>query len=270
MPNDPLLWPPHRLGISSWVWGSDYYNGRFSLLDFPTRAATHHISLLECNDFMLPPPRFSRIARPLHHLIPHANPELWRYRRATLKQLKHEIDRHQQTCLCWTMNTDFSRFGLAKWANRYYQSWGRQAVEILGAQRLRIIAGGANDAQLTPQTATTMARFIREMLDQTTLEMIVFENHWGLSTNIIQHMTLYTAVRQQLNPADQSKFWLCLDPQNIPNEIDKQQAWQQMAGYTRHVHIKNGTAEFTDFLTQIAYQNMVVIEDAQLLSSLPS
>ena len=53
-----------------------YYAGAWSLLNLPADAASVGIPAIECNDFMLPPPRFSRVRRPLLSLAPGAPGEL--------------------------------------------------------------------------------------------------------------------------------------------------------------------------------------------------
>jgi len=61
------------LAVSSWCWHAEYYAGSWSLLDLPEAAVSAGVSAIECNDFMLPPPR---LRRPLLSLLPGAPPEL--------------------------------------------------------------------------------------------------------------------------------------------------------------------------------------------------
>ena len=60
------------LAAGAWCWHDDYYAGRWSLLDQPAGAASAGLTAIECNDFMLPPPRLSRLRRPLLRLLPGA------------------------------------------------------------------------------------------------------------------------------------------------------------------------------------------------------
>jgi len=85
-----------QLGVSSWSWHEPYYAGRWSLLDLPDGAHQAGLSLIEANDFMLPPPRFSRVRQPLWRLLPGAPPELWRYSWVSLEQLKHNSMSHSE------------------------------------------------------------------------------------------------------------------------------------------------------------------------------
>lgn len=96
------------LAVSSWCWHAEYYAGSWSLLDLPKAAASAGVSAIECNDFMLPPPRLSRLRRPLLSLLPGAPPELWRYSRETLRQLSARAQANRTKILAWTINSDFT------------------------------------------------------------------------------------------------------------------------------------------------------------------
>ncbi|NET74130.1 MAG: hypothetical protein F6K62_25345, partial [Sphaerospermopsis sp. SIO1G2] len=190
--------PLEKLAIGSWVWGTDYYHGRFSLLDLPRQAAELGFQQIECNDFILPPPRLSRVTRPFYSLLPYANPDLWRYRSATLRTLKNELETHQKTCLCWAMNTDFAQPVLGQLASRLYWWWGARAVELLQPRMVRIIAGGDQKTVLNNHIVKRMAACVRYFLQRPSVQHVVLENHWGLSSTIDQHLQLYAQVNDQL------------------------------------------------------------------------
>ena len=140
--------PNNRLAVSSWCWGSDFYAGKFTLLDMPAKAHKLAIQHLELNDFMLPVPRFSRVAQPIYQQLSNHQNEVWRYRTRTLKALKNQLDENQQRCICWTMNTDFCSDDKMWFGRPVYWGWGIQAVRILQPNYLRIILGG--DEQIKP------------------------------------------------------------------------------------------------------------------------
>ncbi|MCB8960451.1 MAG: sugar phosphate isomerase/epimerase [Ardenticatenales bacterium] len=232
----PAGLPPDRLAISSWCWAADYYAGRFSLLDMPARAALLGVSLLELNDFMLPPPRFSRVVRPLFRLLPYGNSELWRYRQLTLLRLRDELAAHGQQCLCWTLNTDFS-LPPAGWPAQWlYWRWGVKAARTVGARLLRIILGGSDGALAGPVVGARLNRFLRYALDRFDGQ-IVLENHWGMSQDWAQHRAVFQTARAALPAADRPRFGLCLDPVNFP-PADRPTAWAQLATDATHVHLK--------------------------------
>jgi hypothetical protein len=232
----PAGLPPNRLALSSWCWAADYYAGRFSLLDMPARAAPLGVSLLELNDFMLPPPRFSRVVRPLFRCLPYANPELWRYRQLTLLRLRDELAAHGQHCLCWTLNTDFS-LPRAGWPAQWlYWHWGLLAARTVVARLLRIILGGSDGAAAGPVVGARLNRFLRYALARFDGQ-IVLENHWGLSQDWTQHQAIFQAARAALPAADRPRFGLCLDPVNFP-PTDRPTAWAQLAPHAAHVHLK--------------------------------
>ena len=56
------------LAASSWCWHEPYYAGSWSLLDLPASAKAAGLTAIECNDFMMPPPRLSRLRQPLLRL----------------------------------------------------------------------------------------------------------------------------------------------------------------------------------------------------------
>lgn len=276
----PLLdhLPRDRLAVSSWCWASDFYAGRFSLLDLPERAAAAGLHLVEANDFMLPPPRFSRLVQPLTRFVPKVNQELWRYRRQTLEQLKTALDRQGVRCLCWTINSDFSAELSGRLGRFLYRRLGLMAAEILEAKRLRINAGGHPQSEnAAPLTAVVgrMTRFVEAALRRLPELAVVFENHWGMSSDIEIHVDLFRQVRARLSPAYQPRFALCLDPANIAS-ADPRPLWELMAPLASHIHLKKrverqevdlpGLLELIDTAHQGSFDGFYVIEGEDLLS----
>lgn len=86
------------VAISSWCWHAHYHAGRFSLIDAPRAAARLGFRHIELNDFMLPPPRLSRLRRPLLRLLG-APATLWRYDIDVLRRVQQELTATQVACL---------------------------------------------------------------------------------------------------------------------------------------------------------------------------
>lgn len=271
--------PPRQLAVSSWCWAADFYAGRFSLLDLPVRAAAAGFQLVEANDFMLPPPRFSRVIQPLTRMIPRVNPELWRYQRQTLVRFKHLLDQAEVQCVCWTLNSDFSEELSGPIGRSLYEWWGLSACDILSVSRLRIIAGGGSsevDQWSLEKVVERMSRFVKRGLDRLPDLTIVFENHWGLSTDIDTHLAIFRKVRDRLPDAIKSRFALCLDPTNLDSP-DPQPLWEKMAPDATHIHLKvRGERQPIDLPALIelinnahrgSFNGVYVVEGQELLRS---
>jgi sugar phosphate isomerase/epimerase len=251
--------------ISSWCWARDYYAGIFHLHHTPAKVAALGYNQVELNDFMLPPPRFSRIIRPLLQAIPTLPPDLWRYRIASLRQLREELDRHAVQCVCWTLNTDFTK---PLWSQRLYWQWGIRAANVVGASKIRIILGGKATTDFThhaPRITQNCRHFIQQCHKIAPHLDIVLENHWGISTDIEQHMAIFLAVREQLTPVQQAKFGLCLDPVNMPASAHRPTNWQTMLPHTTHLHLKPSlsapeTATLWQQVAQADYDGSIVFE----------
>lgn len=267
-----------RLAISSWCWGSDFYAGRFSLLDMPERVAKHQIKNVELNDFMLPVPRFSRVAQPIYQRLCRQNQEVWRYRASTLNAIKQKLDQNGQSCICWTLNTDFTVDDVAWFGSPVYVRWGIQAAGILEADYLRIILGGektideSQDEQIAARTVTA----VRTMLKRLPNASIILENHWGVGTNIGRMMKIFLKVRSELTDPEQARFGICLDPVNMSGEDSKEleDQWDLMLPYAQHAHLKLSRHSgepialdrFVQKLQRAGYSGHFVIEDPHLLN----
>lgn len=246
-----------QLAVSSWSWHEPYYAGRWSLLDLPDGARQAGLSLIEANDFMLPPPRFSRVRRPLWRLLPGASPELWRYSWRSLEQLKHRAMRHsehgqeigsirkgnaaatQTPVLCWTINSDFAVPGWAWPVQQHYLRWGIAAARHLQAPLLRLNLGGQPDtpASLDNQIVSRLVKFVQASQRGVPGLTLTVENHWGLSTDIDRHLRLVAQAKSQLPVGMQDRLGCCFDPGNMP-EGDRERWWRGLAAAANHFHFK--------------------------------
>lgn len=231
---------PFTLAVSSWSWSEAYYAGRWSLLDLPASAAGVGLSLLECNDFMLPPPRLSRLRQPLLSLLPGAPPELWRYSRAGLRQLQANAQAHQATILAWTINSDFTVSAHHWPAQRLYLWRGLMAARMLSTSLLRVNLGGAPE---TPRRrdgliARRLAHFVRAGQRYFPGLTITLENHWGVSTDIDRHLHIFDAVLERLEPALRPYFGCCFDPANMPAGEERPRWRRELAARANHYHLK--------------------------------
>jgi len=232
------------LAVSSWSWHAAYYAGRWSLLDLPEAAVTAGLSLIEANDFMLPPPRFSRLRQPLLRLLPGAPPELWRYSRASLRQLKVRAQAHEVTILAWTINSDFTA-PRAHWPMQQLYLWrGLSAARQLGVTLLRINLGGSPEtaADRDELIARRLAQFVRTSQQRLPGLAVTLENHWGVSTDIDRHLQIFDAARAQLDAARRPYFGCCFDPANMPESDQRPRWWRELAARANHFHLK--TARF--------------------------
>ena len=255
--------PESRLAISSWAFAEAYYRSEFSLLDLPGAAAERGFRLVEMNDFMLPPPPYSRVVRPLFKLLPQVNAELWRYRQTTLRELKRRLTANEVACLCWTINSDFAGPAGTSLAQRLYWQRGLEAAILLAARKLRIILGGADGGQPAVHTVPQLSRFVRMALacfDGT----LVLENHWGVSSDIDVMLAIFHDVRSRLSAAEQARFWLCLDPDNM-HEMDRPAQWAKMAPWAGHVHLKGAPPpELMSLLLAADYDGYYCLETLPL------
>lgn len=225
----------NALAAGAWCWHNDYYSGRWSLLDQPAGAAAAGLAAIECNDFMLPPPRLSRVRRPLLALLPGAPPELWRYSRATLRQLMANARSHGVRIQAWAINSDLTVSGRSWPAQRLYLRRGLAAARLLDAPLLRVILGGR------PETPAGRDRVIVQRLAslvQASPAAVTLENHWGVSTDIRRHLEIFDAAAALL-PADlRARFGCCFDPGNVPEGPERPRWWRELARRANHFHLK--------------------------------
>jgi sugar phosphate isomerase/epimerase len=267
---------PDRLAVSSWCFHAAYYSGSWSLLDLPEAAASAGLSAIECNDFMLPPPRLSRLRRPLLSLLPGAPPELWRYSRATLRQLSVNSRANQTKIIAWTTNSDFTVPAHHWPTQQLYLRRGLAAARLLQAPLMRLNLGGK------PETASDrdrivvrrLTKFATHCLSSYPALNLTVENHWGVSTDIDRHLTVFDQVADSLPVPLRSRFGCCFDPANMSANPNRDRWWRGLAARANHFHLKtkkfNAVGEETslphpylfDLLCQAGYQGSVTIEFA--------
>ncbi len=227
-----------RLAVSSWCWHEAYYAGRWSLLELPSAASRLDFRSIEANDFMAPPPRFSRVRRPLLRLLPGAPVEFWRYDRRTLEALRRAARRSQVRLLAWTLNSDFA---IAAWrwpAQWIYLRQGVLAARTLQARLLRITLGGSSDtpAALDGLIQKRLLQFLKVAFRLYPGLHVTLENHWGVSADIQRHLRLFDAVKAALPEAGRSQFGGCFDPGNTP--LAARDQWPALAERANHYHFK--------------------------------
>ncbi len=228
-----------EVAVSSWSWHEPYYQGRWSLLDLCRSATGLGISLIECNDFMLPPPRYSRIRRPLLSLLPGATPELWRYSRASFDRLQQAAHTHGATILAWAINSDFAVPAHHWPAQQLYLRLGLLACKRVGARLLRLNLGGrSGEPESTDEVVVQrLARFVKISQQRYPGLIITVENHWGLSTDPDRHLRLLARTHNLLAPSLQAFFGACFDPGNLPRG-DRRRWWKGLARLANHYHFK--------------------------------
>jgi sugar phosphate isomerase/epimerase len=240
------------LAASSWSWHAPYYAGRWSLWNLPAGARALGLDAIEANDFMLPPPRLSRLRRPLLALLPGAPPELWRYSRASLERLRVLVAEQGTELLAWTINSDFTVPAWQWPAQRLYLARGLAAARQLGVRLLRVNLGGSVETPATrdPLIATRLATFVRRSQSSSSGPAITLENHWGVSSDIDRHLRIFDSARAQLAAGEQARLGCCFDPSNMAvaqgaaGEAQRERWWQALAERANHFHLK--TAAFDE------------------------
>jgi sugar phosphate isomerase/epimerase len=234
------------LAVSSWSWHAPYYAAGWSLSDLPPSAQAAGIAAIEANDFMLPPPRLSRLRRPLLELLPGAPPELWRYSRASLARLQALAAAHETELLAWTINSDFT-VPAGQWpAQRLYLARGLAAARQLGVRLLRVNLGGSPEppAARDQTIAARLASFVRRSQAGDSAPAITLENHWGVSSDIDRHLAIFDAARDQLPPSLQARFGCCFDPSNMAvvagpeGQAQRERWWRALVERANHFHLK--------------------------------
>lgn len=192
---------------------------------------------------MLPPPRFSRIRRPLLALLPGAPPELWRYSRATLRQLRANARDSNCAVLAWTINSDFSVPAVQWPLQRLYLACGLAAAHTLRVSLLRVNLGGSVQTPYKRDGVIMrrLAEFVRYSQQCYPGISITVDNHWGISTNIDRHIRIVDDVFARLEPALRTRFGCCFDPANMPQGKERRRWWRELAKRANHYHLKTST-----------------------------
>jgi sugar phosphate isomerase/epimerase len=257
------------LAAGAWCWHDDYYAGRWSLLDQPAGAAAAGLAAIECNDFMLPPPRLSRVRQRLLDLLPGAPPELWRYSRATLHRLQNNAQANGVHILAWAINSDFTVAGHHWPAQRLYLRRGIAAARLLAAPLLRVTLGGCAE---TPRSRDALIVRRLAALVQASPTPVTLENHWGVSADIERHVQIFDAVAATLPSGLRARFGCCFDPGNLPEGPQRPHWWRMLAHRANHFHLKTTAFDATgdevhlsyatifDLLAEVGYGGPVTVE----------
>jgi len=223
------------LAAGAWCWHDAYYAGRWSLLDQPAGAQAAGLAAIECNDFMLPPPRLSRVRQPLIGLLPGAPPELWRYSRASLRQLQANAQAQGVQILTWAINSDLTVTGSAWPAQQLYLRRRLAAARQLATPLLRVTLGGSTE---TPQALDGQIAQRLAALAQASPCPVTLENHWGLSGEIERHLAIFDAARAALPVGAHARLGCCFDPGNVPEGPQQARWWAELARRANHFHLK--------------------------------
>lgn len=253
-------WP---LAVSSWCWHQPFYfEPTFTLFDVPAQAAAAGIHQVELNDFMLPPPRFSRVREWWRPFFPGYPAAWWHYTAGNIGRLKEGLDMAGVRCICWTLDTDLT-VADREWRKqkRYIQD-GVWAVKLLGADKVRLTVGGEVDAPaVIDQRVVVRLGEIAQCYPE--IDFVV-ENHGGLTADIGRLL----AIMGQL---PQKNMGICFDPGNVPLE-QWEEMWPQLAAVATHFHLKthsfdkNGQERAIPYKTifallgQYQYEGYVIIE----------
>lgn len=221
------------IAISSWCWHAAYHAGQFSLLNVPAKAQRLGFNHVELNDFMLPPPRWSRVRRPLLAALG-APQNLWRYSARTLQPLTYAPTQ----MVSWTLDTDFTVSAWRwLWQKRYLAA-GFRAARLLRCAVVRVTLGGAENSPTTQDDLA--ARRLAETVRYSAPLTVAVENHWGLSTEYERLLKILALAKKQLNGAQAARLGVCFDPGNLPAER-REQGWQALAPQANHFHFKTRT-----------------------------
>ncbi|MDX1615329.1 MAG: TIM barrel protein, partial [Candidatus Promineifilaceae bacterium] len=240
------------------------------LLDLPEAASQADLAFAEANDFMLPPPRYSRLRRPIIGALPGAPPDLWRYSRRSLAELNQRAAQQGVTILAWTLNSDFA-VAQSDWPLQFlYLRLGVAAAKQLDARLLRVNLGGTADTPIghDGRMVDRLAAFVNRVQRWCPGLQITVENHWGVSSDLDRHLRLFDAVAARLSAAQRAHFGCCFDPDNIPTGTKRRHWWAALAARANHYHFKTTSERDNDLphdellalLDRNGYQGAATIE----------
>ncbi|MBL8045715.1 MAG: sugar phosphate isomerase/epimerase [Anaerolineales bacterium] len=221
------------IAISSWCWHAAYHAGQLSLLNIPAEAQRLGFNHVELNDFMLPPPRLSRLRRPLLAAL-NAPQNLWRYSTRALQPLAHT----PVQIVSWTLDTNLTVDAWHwLWQKRYLAA-GLRAARRLRCAVVRITLGGSehSPATLDDLVAKRLAQVVRHFAPLT----VAVENHWGLSTDYERLLRILDLAQRQLSAQEAARLGMCFDAGNLP-AARRECGWRALAPKATHFHFKTRT-----------------------------
>lgn len=218
------------IAASSWCWHGLFYTAAqpLALWDVPALAAELGFSAVELNDFMLPPPRFSRVRRPLWAAVGGGQWAAWRYSHASAERLRGALTAAGVRCVAWTVDTALAAPTPRWWGQLAYVAQAVAMARHLGTPTVRLTVGEVGHWGPQRAAAVVSAR-LRWLAHRWPTVQWVVENHGGLSGRADW---LVPVVRSA--PA----VGLCFDPGNSP-PVD----WSALAAVAVHGHFK--TRAFT-------------------------
>lgn len=253
--------PVEAVAVSSWSWHRPFYEGQLRLHQVPAEAARLGFGAVELNDFMLAPPRFSRLKELVRRAAgamlgrnPKFPAELALYTRRNLERMRAALDKSGVRCVAWTVNSDLCvPESLWPWQQRYLR-WGLFAARLLGASRLRVTLGGEADApaEVEARAVRRLAALAAEAQKVAPGCTLVVENHWGLSTNPDRLLRILDAASTQTG----MPIGLCFDPGNLLPE-ERERGWEILAPHAFHLHFKTYAFDAEGRETTLPYDRIL-------------
>jgi sugar phosphate isomerase/epimerase len=259
--------------LSSWSFHSLFHAGNFSLLDVPARASYFGFAHVELNDFMLPAPPLSNAQKLLGMVTGKRDvPAIERYNDDVLQQLRAALDSVKVSCLCWTLDTDFTVPDEQWQRQQHYIEQGVKAARLLGAKIMRLTLGGS-EKKGTKELGETEGRIGNRLAQVVTAHPELLwsvENHWGISTNIDYFLQVIMDTKARLG-GHAAHLGVCFDQGNTPAQ-SRLHHWEQLAEQAVHFHLKtfafdeNGDETSLDYyrlvpmLKRAGYEGSVVLE----------
>jgi sugar phosphate isomerase/epimerase len=259
--------------LSSWSFHSLFHAGNFSLLDVPARASYFGFAHVELNDFMLPAPPLSNAQKLLGMVTGKREVSaIERYNDDVLQKLSAALEAVKVSCLCWTLDTDFTGTDEQWQQQQRYIEQGVKAARLLNAKIMRLTLGG-DDKRGTKELGADEEKIVNRLTSVVTASpdlLWTVENHWGVSTNIDYFLQVIMDTKARLG-SQSSQFGVCFDPANTPAQ-SRLHHWEQLAEQAVHFHLKtssfddNGDETTLDYyrlvpmLRRVGYEGSVVVE----------
>ncbi|MEK7440118.1 MAG: TIM barrel protein [Chloroflexota bacterium] len=259
--------------LSSWSFHSLFHAGDFSLLDVPARASSFGFAHVELNDFMLPAPPLSNAQKLLGMVTGKRDvPAIERYNDDILQQLRAALDSVKVSCLCWTLDTDFTVPDEQWQMQQHYIEQGVKAAHLLDAKIMRLTLGGSDkkESRESKEIEELIANRLAQVVAAHPDLLWAVENHWGVSTNTDFFLQVIIDTKARLG-SHASRLGVCFDPGNTPVQ-SRLHHWEQLAEQAVHFHLKttafddNGDETTLDYyrlvpmLKRVGYEGSVVLE----------